>query len=198
VDTKIPTIEELLPRIAAGDRNAMAEFVLRYQSRIRRRLRGKFAAIDRAGACDLDDVFSSVWRRVDEAFLEGRIAYLNCPKALEAFIFGTAMRVAREKARQEQRLRAIQLRAADALRERWTDDDRARGDLDLEPILSRLAPDERELFALYASGLSALEIASTLGVSVAGYRKRRARLLRNIVANIPLLPHSTSPQRRAA
>ena len=64
--------EELVRRMRSGDRDAAAEFISRYDSRIRRRIRGKLGPAMRR-LFDSQDIVSTLGRRLDLYVRSGRL-----------------------------------------------------------------------------------------------------------------------------
>jgi DNA-directed RNA polymerase specialized sigma24 family protein len=89
------------------ERERLQKRIDEIESRIRRRLRGKFREIGR-GVYDLDDVLASARRRIDVAALAGRIRAQSVPE-LDAFILSVAEHVAIDALRHENRHRLRQL-----------------------------------------------------------------------------------------
>ena len=58
-------VESLLRRMRNGDREAAAQFITRYEDRIRRRIRGKLNPSVRR-LFDSQDIFSTIGRRLDQ------------------------------------------------------------------------------------------------------------------------------------
>ncbi len=91
------TVETLLDKMRAGDREAAALFVTRYGPRIRRRIRGKLGPAMRR-IFDSQDILSSVGRRLDE-FIRGRKLTAKNEQELWGLVHRIASRVLIDKAR---------------------------------------------------------------------------------------------------
>src|SRR5262245_43990251 len=65
-------VPELLARMRAGDRQAAAVFITRYESKIRRRVRGKLSLSMRR-IFDSQDIVSTLGRRLDLYVRSGKL-----------------------------------------------------------------------------------------------------------------------------
>ncbi len=97
------TIESLLVRMRAGDRVAAAEFLDRYGSRVRARVRHKLSPGMRR-IFDSQDVLSTVARRLDQVVRRGGVEAAS-EEQLWALIFTIANNSVTEKGRIQRRLR---------------------------------------------------------------------------------------------
>jgi DNA-directed RNA polymerase specialized sigma24 family protein len=177
VDTELQEIDEILCRVAGGDREALQKFIARYESRIRRRIRGKLASWNRR-IFDTDDVFVSTCRRLDEALLAGRVVS-DSAGALEQYICGTAVRIVQEAARRELRIRVLleELRGSIPAVQPGPSDGH-----DLDELLAELDEDDRDLLMQWARSESHATAAAVLGIPMSAYRKRWSRLRARLVA----------------
>ena len=99
-------VPDLLARMRAGDRTAAALFVTRYESRIRRRIRGKLSPAMRR-IFDSQDILSTLGRRLDQFVRSGRIEASN-EGELWSLIFRMAEHAIVDKARVFQRLQEVE------------------------------------------------------------------------------------------
>ena len=99
-------LDELIRRMRAGDREAAAAFVMRYSSRIRRRIRGKLNPSMRR-VFDSQDILSTVGRRLDSFVQSGRMDAAS-EGQLWSLMFTIANNAVVEKSRQFRRLRRLE------------------------------------------------------------------------------------------
>ena len=96
-------VQTLLVRMRHGDRDAAAEFITRYGTRIRRRIRGKLGPALRR-VFDSEDVLSTLGRRLDEFVSSGRFDPAD-EDELWALLLHMARHAVIDKARDVQRSR---------------------------------------------------------------------------------------------
>ena len=99
-------ILQLLERMRDGDRTAAAVFITRYNSRIRRRIRGKLSSAMRR-IFDSQDILSTLGRRLDHFVRCGRIEAVSVDQ-LWALIFRMANNAIVDKARVFRRLQEVE------------------------------------------------------------------------------------------
>ena len=163
--------------IRNGDRDAVARFMLRYRSRIVRRIRGKLRAAA-ITAVDAEDIFSSCARRIDLMVVAQRLPGMS-DVDLPNYIFRMAMNVATDRIRAEQRPRRMLHRIG-------RDPSRSISSAPKSPprvvqsIMRRLEQDDRHLLQLRLNGLTHARIADLLGLSRAAERARWQRLRRRV------------------
>jgi DNA-directed RNA polymerase specialized sigma24 family protein len=100
------SVPELLARMRDGDRRAAALFVTRYESRIRRRIRGKLNPAMRR-IFDSQEILSTLGRRLDQYVQSGRVEASN-EGELWALVFRMAEHAIIDKARVFRRLREVE------------------------------------------------------------------------------------------
>jgi len=99
-------IDDLLPRMRSGDREAAAAFITRYGSRIRRRIQGKLSPAMRR-IFDSQDILSTVGRRLDLYVRSGSLE-ANSENQLWKLLFKMANNAVVDKARVMRRLREVE------------------------------------------------------------------------------------------
>ncbi len=173
-------IDQLLERMRAGDREAAAEFITSYASRVRRRVRGKLGAGMRR-LFDSQEILSTVGRRLD-LYVRDRRLRADGEGQLWSFIFTMANNALLQKARVFNRLKAVEGtdgQFAHELLARLQDvEDRTAGaELELDRVLQSL-PDssDREILSMWLLGQSHCQIAEEMGVGHACVRKRWQRI----------------------
>lgn len=175
----------LLARIRAGDRNAAAQFVLRFGPVLRQRFRNRLGDGLRR-LMDSADLVSSVARRLDAAVADHR-AWFESEAELWAFLHKLATAVIADKARVLARLRR-----AEAEEQRWarpmlselqSSDDRSSDPFDrtVDRALRSLQNDgERRVLSLWLMGMShgqiAVETDSSAGTVRQQWHRIRGRL----------------------
>jgi DNA-directed RNA polymerase specialized sigma24 family protein len=167
----------LLGLMRRGDREAAATFVVRYGTRIRRRIRGKLSPSIRR-IFDSQDVLSSVSRQLDRMIAAGRLAAAN-EEQLWSLIHEIANHVVIDKARvlnalkrtdgEDGALARSMLSRLHAAGRDGTDDG-----LGIVEEALRLTPDEidREILLLWLHGTQLEQIAVSLDMKPATVRKR--------------------------
>jgi DNA-directed RNA polymerase specialized sigma24 family protein len=105
-ETAAHGVPELLARMRVGDRTAAALFVTRYESRIRRRIRGKLSPAMRR-IFDSQEILSTLGRRLDQFVRSGRIEASN-EGELWSLIFRMAEHAIVDKARVFRRLQEVE------------------------------------------------------------------------------------------
>jgi DNA-directed RNA polymerase specialized sigma24 family protein len=160
-----------------GDREAAATFVMRYGSRIRRRIRGKLSPSVRR-IFDSQDVLSSVSRQLDRMIAAGRLTAAN-EDQLWSLIHEIANHVVIDKARVLNALKRTDgedgaLARSMLSRLHAGGRDGADDDLGIVEEALRLTPDEvdREILLLWLHGTQLEQIAVSLEMKPATVRKR--------------------------
>jgi DNA-directed RNA polymerase specialized sigma24 family protein len=172
-----PTIDDLLLRMRAGDREAAGAFVMRYGARIRRRVRGKLGPSMRR-LFDSLDILSTLGRRLDVYVMDGRMQAAD-EMQLWNLVFGIADHALVDKARIYRRLLAIEGEDSEfahqlSVRLRQAEDEDAEGvELEIEKCLLALKePDDRRMLSLWLTGESLSSIADLFSILPATARKR--------------------------
>ncbi|TVQ59449.1 MAG: sigma-70 family RNA polymerase sigma factor [Phycisphaerales bacterium] len=168
--------EALLNRMRAGDRDAAAEFVTRYESRIRRRIRGKLGPAMRR-LFDSQDILSTLGRRLDR-FVRAERVEARTPDELWSLIMGMANNAVVDKARVYRRLRRVErddAGFADLMLTRLNEGERARRDpeIDLEAAFDALKSEvDRQILTMWLTGSRHAHIANSVGLSPDAVRQR--------------------------
>lgn len=174
----VPTpAEVLLDRMRRGDREAAAEFMVRYAPLIRRRFRS--LARSARPLLDSEDVFSTIARRLDELVLSGSLKAASVQE-LWALIGRVTVNRAIDQTRAAAREREAAAlvaagvrRAADAAEEA----EHAESCVVLSShCATRLLPGDRELVRLRVASRPYSQIARALGMAVPAARKRWERI----------------------
>lgn len=174
-------IDTILNRIARGDREALQKFIARYESRIRRRIRGKLAGWDRR-ICDTDDIFVSACRRLDMLLLAEKLPTQSL-RALEQFVIGTAVRITQEKNRRSLRDRRLSHRLQNQCRSNRDVQPSIPSDDIADAVLREISVSERELLMIWVHSGSHAHAANALTLAITTWRKRWNRLQRKLHAH---------------
>jgi len=167
-------VERLLHRIRSGDRQAAAEFVVRFGPKIRRRVRGKLGPHVRR-VFDSTDILSTVGRRLDRFVRSGRLR-----AATEGEMWSLIFRIATCAVADKAKL-VTRLEHSDVDRQRALDSSATSAGepaaLELERAFECL-PDEtdRSILQLWLMENDHKAIADQIGVSEAAVRKRWQRI----------------------
>jgi hypothetical protein len=171
------TIDDLLRRMQAGDRAAAAEFLLRYESRLRRRIRGKLA-IDVRRLFDSLDIVSTLGRRLDLYVMSGQLKARNELECL-SLLFKMADRALIDKARLFRQLESVEGEDGDLayhLAARLREAQRrsqAALDLEIEQCMEALgSPLERRILSLWLTGETLTSIAQCVQLSSSAISRR--------------------------
>jgi DNA-directed RNA polymerase specialized sigma24 family protein len=172
-----PAIEELLRRVQAGERAAAAEFLLRYESRIRRRIRGKLGP-DVRRLFDSLDIVSTLGRRLDLYVMSGQMRVGSESECL-SLLFKMADRALIDKARVFRRLENVEREDSDFARglasRLHAADRRARAGVEVEvESCMRLLKDpiDRRILSLWLTDEEHESIAQFVGLAAPAVRKR--------------------------
>lgn len=170
-------VEMLLRRMRSGDREAAAVFIVRYESRLRRRIRGKLNPSMRR-VFDSQDILSTISRRLDQFVRSGRLE-ASSEQQLWALIFRMANNAIIDKSRVYRRLQQTEgpdsSFAQDLLmRLRQAERQSREGvEIELEKALKVLTNSlDKEILSLWLMGTRHREIAQTVGMAPAAVRKR--------------------------
>jgi DNA-directed RNA polymerase specialized sigma24 family protein len=174
-------IDALLLRMRAGDREAAAEFLMRYGSRIRRRIRGKLGSSMRR-LFDSLDILSTLGRRLDVFIMSGQLKATS-EDQLWALLFKMADHAVVDKTRIFQQLRSVEGEDGEFARQLAQRMDRAESqsefgaDLEIEKCLRALHKIvDRQILSAWLTGQSYEAIADQLGMSTHTVRKRWERI----------------------
>jgi RNA polymerase sigma-70 factor, ECF subfamily len=173
--------EALLMRMRAGDRAAAAEFLDRYGTRIRRRIRGKLGPAMRR-LFDSQEIMSTLGRRLD-AFVRTHQLSASSEPQLWSLVFTIADHALAEKARVFQALQRVEgedsvfaQRVLGRLREaeeRYPDGP----EIEIDRVLRSLDdPEDRQVLSLWLLGSQQRQIAEAMGLSLQAVRWRWERV----------------------
>ncbi len=173
----VSTIEELLKRMQAGERTAAAEFLYRYETRIRRRIRGKLGP-DIRRLFDSLDIVSTLGRRLDLYMMSGQLRVTSEGEIL-ALLFRMADHALIDKARLVRRLENVEGEdsefaqyMAHQLRQDGSGDGRGVH-LEVEKCIAALRdPIDRRILSLWLTGDNHVEIAGATQLAPTAVRKR--------------------------
>jgi DNA-directed RNA polymerase specialized sigma24 family protein len=166
-------IEALLWRMRSGDREAAAEFLMRYGSRVRRRIRGKLAPTLRR-VFDSMDILSTLGRRLDLYVMSGRVQASN-EAQLWSLLFKMADHALVDKARMIRTSQEIERENSVMASKHATDDKDAKFGID--HCLGLLSdPVDRTVLSLWLVGDSHVEIGRQLKLGADAVRKRFKRI----------------------
>ncbi len=175
-------VARLLKRMRSGDRAAAATFVTKYESRIRRRVRGKLGSEMRS-IFDSQDILSTLGRRLDEIVRSGRLK-ASCEAELWSLAFHTAELAVQEKARALRRTRSRERVAAETARGESIPRHDSRTESDapaLEIALQHLEDaTDRQILLLWTAGQRPKAIAAAVRLSPDAVRKRWQRITRHL------------------
>ena len=175
----------LLARVRAGDRDAAADFALRYAPMLRRRIGGKLGPQLRRHF-ESADILSTVLRRLD-VYVEGRHLAATTEDEFWALILRIAQNAVIDKLRVLRRLDAVEGEDGDIARslarrlrlaERGPVD---RTEIELSEALDTLEDNQdRRILWLWLNGTSHAQIAGILGLTHDATRKRWERIRRRL------------------
>lgn len=179
----------LLSRMRAGDREAAAEFITRFGSRVRRRIRGKLSQPMRR-LFDSQELMSTLARRLDAFVRSGQLEAAT-EGQLWSLLFRMAENAVIDKARVFRRLQAVEGEdgplAAGLLREleRASRAGPEECDLEIERTF-RALPDamDRAILALWLTGSPHTVTAECVGLSAAAVRQRWVSIRERLRASL--------------
>ena len=172
-------IEGLLLRMRSGDRDAAAAFLMRYGSRIRRRIRGKLGPEIRR-LFDSMEILSTLGRRLDIYVMSGRLQAAN-EDQLWSLVFKIADNAMIDKARLFKRLQTVEsedgefahdlsmkLRQVDEARE-----DEGGVEIEIDNCIRTLRDaTDRRILSLWLTGEPHSNIAAQVDLTPTAVRKR--------------------------
>jgi DNA-directed RNA polymerase specialized sigma24 family protein len=172
-----PGIDDLLRRMQTGDRGAAAEFLLRYESRIRRRIRGKLGT-DIRRLFDSLDIVSTLGRRLDLYMLSGQLQVHSEAQCL-GLLFKMADHALIDKARIFRQLEDVEGEDSDfahrlSLRLREAERRQKSGiDVEIENCMHTLRDAvDRRILSLWLTGEKHTGIGELLQMTPTAVRKR--------------------------
>lgn len=168
-------VDALLRQMLMGDREAAAQFVVRYGSRIRRRIRGKLSPAMRR-IFDSQDILSTVGRRLDQFVGSGQLEAAT-EQQLWALVFKIASNAVIDKSRIFRRLQKVEDEdgplAQSLLRGLRQAERGAPEGIEIEQALALFAdPIDREILALWLVGTPHTMIATYVKLAPTAVRKR--------------------------
>jgi len=171
-----PKIEHLLRRMQTGDRAAAAEFLMRYESRIRRRIRGKIGS-DVRRIFDSLDIVSTLGRRFDYYVMSGQLRAATADECL-GLLFTIADHALIDKARVVAQLEEIEGEDSEfahqmAMRLRDAERKRIGMHIEIEACMRLLADaQDKRILSLWLTGEPHSNIAEYVSLPVTAVRKR--------------------------
>jgi RNA polymerase sigma-70 factor (ECF subfamily) len=185
------TFAELMQRVRAGDEEAAAVLVRRYEPSIRRAVRIRLSDARLGRVLDSMDICQSV---LASFFVRAALGQyeLNAPEQLLQLLATMARhkladQVDRERAeRRDNRRLAARGDVQQALSRGSGPGEQAAARELLQELLRRLSPEERRLAELRQQGLEWSEIAGQLGEGPEALRKRLARAVDRVAKELDL------------
>ncbi|MFG0257466.1 MAG: RNA polymerase sigma factor [Phycisphaerales bacterium JB043] len=183
---QLSAVDTLSGRMRAGDRDAAAEFIVRYGPRLQRRIRSKLSPAVRR-LFDSQDLLSTLSRRLDAYVAKGQFRAAD-ERETWALVTTIAENAAREKARLVSRLRRVEgpdsqfaqqlLQRGDSQRSSHEQED----PLDPEVLIDALESElDRDLLRLWLRGYSQKQIAEMIDLSYDATRKRWERIKKRLI-----------------
>jgi DNA-directed RNA polymerase specialized sigma24 family protein len=172
---------ELLERVRGGDREACAEFIVRYGARIRRRVRGKLSPAMRR-LFDSQEIMSTVARRLDVLVAAGQLHAVSDGQVW-SLVFTIAENSLIEKARVFRSLQAKEGEdspLAKRVIERLRHAERTNPEgveVEIDNVLRTLGDRvDRQILSLWLMGRDSMSIAAAVDLAPAAVRKRWERI----------------------
>lgn len=169
-------VDRLLEQMRDGDREAAAAFIMRYGSRIRRRVRGKLSPGMRR-IFDSQEILSTVGRRLDMYIRDGRMEAASAGQ-LWALVFRMASNALVDKARVFRRLQTVEGEdgpfAQELLRRlRYAErSDTAGVEIEIEKAMQGLDVIDRQILSMWLVGSRHAQIADFVELTPVAVRKR--------------------------
>jgi DNA-directed RNA polymerase specialized sigma24 family protein len=168
------SLDGLLARIRAGEREAAAEFVRRHEALLRRRYRHKVGTALRR-LVDSEDMVSTLSRRLDAYMASGKLQEVTLEQ-LWSLIYRIVEHALADKGRLARRLQIVEGedRPFAAALETRLEGSAAEGELGR--IIGTIDdPVDREILQMWLAGAQHKVIAANLGISHVAVRKRWQR-----------------------
>ena len=169
------TVDELLIRMRAGERDAAGEFITRFGPRLRARLRFRLSQSMRR-VFDSQDVLSTVARRLDACVRAGAITAAT-PEQLWSLVLTIARHSLAEKGRIISRLQRVEDEDSDVARAilRRLEDAQRQSEHDAEATIEHAFtqlsdPTDRQILGMWLVGTPLAEIAACLGLAAGTVR----------------------------
>jgi hypothetical protein len=170
-------IDALLLRMRGGDRDAAAEFLMRYGSRIRRRIRGKLGPSIRR-LFDSLEILSTLGRRLDLYVMSGRMQAAN-EGQLWSLLFKMADNALIDKARLFRRLQSVEGEDSEFAQQlggrlQQAETEQSSGvELEIDNCLRAIPdPTDRRILSLWLTGEPHISIAEHVELAPTAVRKR--------------------------
>ena len=178
-------IKLLLARMRAGDREAAAEFITTYGSKIRRRVRRKLSQPMRR-VFDSQEILSTIGRRLD-LYVHGQRLKSTEASQFWALIFKMADRAVIDKQRIFDRLQSVDHCDSDFAKMLCARlvkaDENNMLEIEVEEITDALDdPQDQQILTLWLQNKTSTEIAAALGRKRDDIRKRWSRI-RDLLKN---------------
>lgn len=176
MDANTEITESQVARMRAGDREAAAEFVVRFGPRIRRRVSSKLGPHMRR-LFDSQEILSTVARRLDRCVSNGQLRAVTAEE-LRGLVFAMAQNALIEKGRVHASLRAKEGDdgpVARAMLQRLSEEEhRPEGcALEIDRALRALEdPIDRQILSLWLNDVPQVHIAEVVGLAATAVRKR--------------------------
>ncbi|MHC4976827.1 MAG: RNA polymerase sigma factor [Planctomycetota bacterium] len=178
-------VDTLSGRMRAGDREAAAEFIVRYGPRLQRRIRSKLSPAVRR-LFDSQDLLSTLSRRLDAYVAKGQFRAAD-ERETWALVTTIAENAAREKARLVARLRKVEgpdsqfaqhllSRASGSVAE--PEDDHLDPEVLIDALESEL---DKDLLRFWLRGYTQKQIAEMIEISYDATRKRWERIKKRLI-----------------
>ncbi len=173
---------ELIAKVQAGDRDALVQFVRRYEPLIRARFREQFATTPNRTMFNTSDFFATVLRRIDSVLtVRGSVTRLGSPiNILERIMIAAASDYKRT------------LRAGKGKQPppHWWDVKSLPGNTNpptaaIEAFAATLDKTDSEILKLRTGGAQHRVVANALGMSVAAVRMRWHRIMNKFRDTVP-------------
>ena len=188
-------VERLLRRMRDGDREAAAIFITHFDSRIRRRIRGKLNPAMRR-LFDSQDILSTVGRRLDLYVRSGSLE-ASSERQLWALVFRMATNAVIDKSRMYRRLQKAEgpdgQFAQELLRRLRQAESQSTSsvEIELENALGMFKDDiDRDILSQWLNGFRLNEIAMAIGMAPTGVRKRWQKIRERLQERFCQNPHT--------
>lgn len=182
-DARAATADELVHRMGRRDREAAAEFLRRYERRIRRRVRTELSPAIRR-VYDSLDIVSTMSRRLDAYVAAGRFESMGVERAW-GLLCCLAERAVVDKARVMRRAERLEGPDGEFARRMVERMDRAERDPQIEideTIDSLDDPVDQQILTLWLHGMEHRRIGEETGLSYDAVRKRWQRIRERLSA----------------
>jgi RNA polymerase sigma factor (sigma-70 family) len=188
----VPTFDELIRRVRAGDQDAATELVKRYEPAIRRAVRFRLTDARLGALLDSMDICQSVMASFFIRAASGQYE-LETPAQLSKLLAAMARNKLNSQARKQYAQRRDRRRVA--VGDQYEDQFVAAGESPsmvlaarelLQEVHRRLSPDERRLLEMRNQGHDWSTIASEIGGTAVALRRRLSRALDRVAMELGL------------